>query len=68
MNVDRQMLIMAERDGYFGLRAKPALGASWLIILFCFTYRLHFSEQVAELAVVHFGAVVEVQGAFVVAV
>ena len=23
------MLITAERDGYFGLRAKPALGISW---------------------------------------
>ena len=28
MDVDRQMLITAERDGYFGLRAKPALGHS----------------------------------------
>ena len=28
MDVDRQMLITAERDGYFGLRAKPALGSS----------------------------------------
>ena len=27
MDVDRQMLITAERDGYFGLRAKPALGS-----------------------------------------
>ena len=26
MNVDSQMLITAERDGYFGLRAKPVLG------------------------------------------
>ena len=30
MNVDWQMLITAERDGYFGLRAKPALGNLWL--------------------------------------
>jgi len=24
------MLITAERDGYFGLRVKPALGRPWL--------------------------------------
>ena len=56
------MLITTERDGYFGLRAKPALGASWLIILFRSSYRLHLSEHVAELAVVLFNTVVEVQG------
>ena len=28
MSLEGQMLITAERDGYFGLRAKPALGSS----------------------------------------
>ena len=29
MNVDQEMLITTERDRYFWLRAKPALGESW---------------------------------------
>ena len=29
MSLEGQMLITAERDGYFGLRAKPALSVLW---------------------------------------
>ena len=44
MDVDRQMLITAERDGYFGVRAKPALGIWWPNLRSSVAPRLRFAN------------------------